>query len=770
MKRPALFYLIVFLGMAPYMSGRQETDGKHSVWDGNRTVPAHIIQLRDEFDQIILPTDAYGFPFSVRTTCGPCHDYSSISEGFHFNAGTDVPAGRPGEPWIWLDEKTGTILPLSYRRLEGRWLPDELGLSPWDFTRLFGRHMPGGGMAEPPLEKRYPDSRWDVSGLLEINCLACHGGSPYQSHSEWAKQIFRENFRWAATAASGIGEVGGMASRLPPTWDIYDGPNPDDSEWAIVPSVKYNEGLFDSKHRVLFPLEEKPADIRCLACHSNSPAAAKKYMVEEDVHTAAGLACTDCHRGDLSHTIIRGYEGEEGLAGTAEFTCSGCHLGDEVSPAHREISGRLGAPYPRHKGFPPIHFEKLACTVCHSGPEPTGGPIKIRLSRVHRLGIYGVARWDTDLPEVLAPVYSRESTGKLTPQRLIWPAYWGFKKEGRILPLPPEIVLEHKEGILDAEERLSALLARISLAADLEGLPAAAVGGKVFTPNADGGLDVEIREYDTETEIPELLLKTRDGFADLLPAFDPDLEEGNPEEETRIQALLEILSSWEGARGEPAVVMKNSIYSLMEGYLNKADRPENIPSSPFLIWMSGKKALPFISDFEVRTITATVGREETLTEEQVVLMLQTLENGKEEHEEYVYVASGRIFRLKDKKLEVEDHPDADPIHWAMAHQVRPASRSLGIRGCKDCHSVGSDFFFSKITGTGPLLTMDGKTRTAASFMKLDRPYQKLFGLSFTVRPLFKWLLFGCLAVLGALLGLALMLALGRASGLIEKRR
>jgi hypothetical protein len=770
MKRPVLLYLIVALGAAPALAGLPEKGGQHPVWDGNRTVPSHIIQLKDEFDQLILPSDGYALPFSARTTCGPCHEYASISEGFHFNAGSMAPAGRAGEPWIWLDEKTGTILPLSYRPLKGRWFPDELGLSFWDFTHLFGRHMPGGGVGEPSLQKRYPDSRWDVSGLLEINCLACHSGFPYQSHSEWAKQILRENFRWAATAASGLGEVGGMASRLPPTWDIFDGPNPDDSEWAVVPSVKYSAGPFDSKHRVLFPLAEKPADSRCLSCHSASPAGAKKHLIEEDVHSAAGLSCTDCHRGDLSHTIIRGYEGEEGLERAEEFTCAGCHLGDHSSPAHREAAGRLGAPYPRHKGFPPIHFEKLACTVCHSGPQPAAPPTRMRLSRVHRLGIYGAARWDRDLPAVLAPVYTRESTGKLTPQRLIWPAFWGLKMGIRIQPLPPDVMLELSEGILDAEERISALLGRISQTTDLAGLPALGIGEKLYTPNADGGLDVETLIEGAKTDGRRWLVRTSTGLSDLVPAFDPDLSEGDPDEEIRIQALLEILSGWEGAPGEPAVVRKNSLYRLVEGYLDKADKPEDIPQSPGLIWIREGRAIPFISDFQVRTITSTVGREETLTEEQVVLMLKALGNPEEEGGEYVYVASGRMFRLKGEDLAAEDHADAGPVLWAMAHQVRPASRSLGIRSCKDCHSAESEFFFSPVAGTGPLITSAGKMRSAASFMDLGRPYQKLFGLSFTVRPLFKWLLFGCLAVLGALLGLALMMALGRAAGLIPKRR
>ena len=172
----------------------------------------------------------------------------------------------------------------------------------------------------------------------------------------------------------------------------------------------------------------------------------------------------------------------------------------------------------------------------------------------------------------------------------------------------------------------------------------------------------------------------------------------------------------------------------------------------------------------IRDSTSTVGREETLTEEQVALMLQALGNLEGEGGEYVFVSSGRMFRLEGEELVAEDHADAGPVLWAMAHQVRPASRSLGIRGCKDCHSARSDFFFSPVTATGPLITTNEKIRPAASFMALGRPYQRLFGLTFTVRPFFKWLLFSCLVVLGALLGLALMMALGRAAGLIPKRR
>jgi len=84
-----------------------------------------------------------------------------------------APGGTPGEPWILADAKTGTQLPLSYRARPGVWNPADVGLTPWAFTGLFGRHMPGGGTGG-----KYgtavidPNARWDVSGALEINCLA----------------------------------------------------------------------------------------------------------------------------------------------------------------------------------------------------------------------------------------------------------------------------------------------------------------------------------------------------------------------------------------------------------------------------------------------------------------------------------------------------------------------------------------------------------------------------------------------------------------------
>ena len=116
-----------------------------------------------------------------------------------------------------------------------------------------------------------------------------------------------------------------------------------------------------------------------------------------------------------------------------------------------------------------------------------------------------------------------------------------------------------------------------------------------------------------------------------------------------------------------------------------------------------------------------------------------------------------------------DDDSAEPVAWPLGHEVRPARQSLGVNGCKDCHRFGSPFLFRKAKGTGPLKTDRVQTISANAFMRLDRPYQALFGLSFVVRPLFKWVLFLSILVVGSILVLVVLLVVGRLTGLIEKR-
>jgi len=741
---------------------------KPAPWDGSRVTPVHQIPLKDEFGQTIVPTERHPLPFSARTSCAPCHDYEVVRKGWHFEAGPASPAGRPGEPWVLVDDRTGTQIPLSFRPWKGSFPPSALGLSAWDFTLHFGRHFPGGGVAEPSEEEMAPGSRWGVSGRLEVNCLGCHNARRSQNPSEWAKQILRENFRWAATAASGLGEVGGMSSRLDPTWDIFDGPNPDDTEWAVPPSVRYDRTVFDSKHRAFLDIAAKPDDARCLACHAAAPAAVPKFDFDEDVHTAAGLACVSCHRHDVSHAMIRGYEGEgkdHPAVLSEDFSCRGCHLGGRTAAREKIMPGRLGAPYPKHNGLPKVHLDRLSCTTCHSGPLPAREPARVRTSRANRLGIYGIANWVQDMPAIFEPVYLRDTNGKLTPHRLFWPAYWGKRNGKEISPLRPAAVLEAAGDILFPEKPVTRILAALFNTVDLPGTPVLFMDGKSFEVNVDGGLDAAEFPGAKAGEM-RWAMKKDGAILPLVADFDPADAEAAAEPEIFIQKLLEALRTTEAAPGEPVLIHRGFQYKIVESQVEKIASPEDAATQGLFFWLRDGRRLPFVPEFERRTVGALANSGKALTEEQVRRVLETLGGPSS-----VYLAGGKVFKLGgENSLKSEDHEAAEPVAWPLAHQVRPARQSLGVGGCTDCHRTASEFFFAEVRGQGPLLSRASSLRPGSAYMNLTAPYHLLFGMSFAVRPFFKIILGAAAAAIGSVLLAAFLLAVGRWAGLTEKGR
>lgn len=775
----ALGFILAVASLVSAAAGQTTPRKPPAPWDGSRTTPVHLIPLKDRFDQPIIPTETNPLPFSARFSCAPCHEYAAIQNGLHFNAATTAAPGRPGEPWVWVDDKTGTLLPLSYRKWPGVWNPAAVGLTPWDFTLLFGRHLAGGGVAEPDESELTPGSRWEVSGKVEINCLGCHNGSSAQDSSEWAKQILRENFGWAATAAARLGEVGGMASRLSGTWDIYDGPNPDDTEWAVPPYVHYDRKLFDSKSRALLDIVHKPADDRCLACHAAAPVDRPKYEFDEDVHSAAGLACVSCHRNDLSHAMVRGYEGEAkdnpALPGD-DFTCAGCHLGGASAKGEKALSGRLGAPYPAHKGFPAVHFKRLACTVCHSGPWPGQALSRVRTSRANRLGIFGIARWWTDLPAIVEPVYIRDRNGKLAPNRLLWPAFWAERQGRKLTPLKPEAVAAAAGDLLKPEQRIVNILTALSLQLDADQTAVLIADGRAFEVNLDLELSASPYTGELGAAEPTWAIKEHDKIIPLVPEFDPAAEEIETAVQDRLQKLLDALAVIKDAPGKPVLVYQKALFKVTETYLEKAESPEPPAAEPRFAWLAGDSIQPLVPDFELRTAAALAGCEQTLTEEQVALVLKALRSGSgspptRNGPDFVYISGGKLFHLnRDGLLEADNDDSAAPVTWPFAHEVRPARQSLGVNGCTDCHRFRSAFLFRRAAGTGPLLTDRVKTISANSFMRLDQPYQRLFGLSFAVRPLFKWALFLFILVIALVAAVVVLFGVGRVAGLVEKRK
>jgi len=300
--------------------------------------------------------------------------------------------------------------------------------------------------------------------------------------------------------------------------------------------------------------------------------------------------------------------------------------------------------------------------------------------------------------------------------------------------------------------------------------------GKLYKLNIDGGLDVSL--YSGEKTRPDELwaVEMESKAYPLIPDFDPNAEEPDINLETLILSTLAALGTLEDTPGKPVLLNKNALYFIRAGYLEKKEWQGKATEHPNLHWIDDKEIYPLVSEFALRTVVGTAGYEQTLTEEQVCLVLKTLSAGKggqgtSVQKEYFYISGGRMFLLDEKgELKSKKNAAAEPVVWPLAHQVRPAQQSLGINGCKDCHSIGSDFFFSRVQGTGPLQTKHVASRSGNSFMRLDKPYQKLFGLSFTVRPLLKIVLLIAGLIITALLLFVVIRAVGRVSGLLDNRR
>jgi hypothetical protein len=457
------------------------------------------------------------------------------------------------------------------------------------------------------LDSDNPDDvmRQFVSGKLEINCLGCHNGHPGQDQSDiygYAGQIKRENFRWAAAGSCEFASVEGTAASQADTYDPL---------MSDAISVKYRQGVFDHKNRVLFDIVGRVPAERCYFCHSNrdmGDGSAPIWQMDEDVHLAAGLTCVDCHRNGLGHHITRGYEGSSGEQWAGTLTCQGCHLGTESSSA--PTAGRLAAPKPRHPGIPPIHFEKLSCTACHSGLWPEKKTWRTKTSRAHGLGLHLVNKSDESLPHIVTPVLSKQATGKIGPHKLVWGAFWGSLKDDDVTPVDLETARQSAGEVLGTE---------------------AAPGSGDWMALTDG----------------------------------------------QVIEVLQLLASAESLEGQP-----------------------------------------------------------------------------------VYICGGKLHRLADSnELSVEEHASARPYLWPIAHNVRGAAQSLGVRSCEDCHATDAPFFFGEVEVDSPVAARQGQFERMIDFQGLDRLYVKAFALSFVFRPWLKMVIFAACAGVGGVLVLYVLKAL-----------
>jgi hypothetical protein len=101
-----------------------------------------------------------------------------------------------------------------------------------------------------------------------------------------------------------------------------------------------------------------------------------------------------------------------------------------------------------------VHFDKLTCTACHSGPWPAQKTTLVKTSRAHRLGTLNVNKSPDALPHIVSPVFAKQANGKIAPHKLLWPAFWGVLKDQNVAPIDIEVIRQ-TAGKIFAKEKLS---------------------------------------------------------------------------------------------------------------------------------------------------------------------------------------------------------------------------------------------------------------------------------------------------------------------------
>ena len=367
---PAFENIEQYIGRALVTENRAQRAGIHRM-PPLSCPPFHLL---DEDGELIKPTEdgkTDGLPpVSTKQTCGQCHDYDTVTHGYHFQMGRDelfdpVVGGEPRPPhrgpglfgkWQLLYQRE-----LAPKEFED---PTEIDLTPFDWVSSCAICHPGGGPAEYDRGWRrydavagqdrglalfgdgdYHESRWQDTGVVEADCFICHLDT--YNYFYRAVQMKRLNYKWAATAAAELGYIWGA---------IRDGQSPE---------VYYRAELFGPDDKVDLKIR-RPTDRQCMFCHDMSSVqkrgATWDSPLMQDVHTQQGMRCIDCHPGDIRHNFAKGHSSglsvRDDLDGTM-LSCEQCHA-----------TGELGAPTYDHPGIPRLHLDSLSCQACHITHRP----------------------------------------------------------------------------------------------------------------------------------------------------------------------------------------------------------------------------------------------------------------------------------------------------------------------------------------------------------------------------------------------------------------
>lgn len=461
-------------------------------------------------------------PYSPKKTCGVCHPYSTITSGYHFQQGFDVMKDGydAAKPWILSPGMFGSWLPTAAAgRLAAKNNPSarQMDLSTYDWigagkysaghkvkSSSCGSCHPGGGPMEygrnaagradvsktlisgeaagsrsldGDYTSRYtPDgkSAFHQSGVVEADCFICH--NPVYRMEERNEQLYRRNYRWAATAGAGLGAVKGAVFTYSNPAAGPDHPDFAKGAWNLSrrPVVSYywsNRNVFAADGRMRGSLIKKSVSSKsCLQCHAEGEAknTGTAFTHADDVHIKAGMACTDCHplvgkagSQRLAHQIAKGKSMtghvRDDLDGVGMRTCISCHSDGQYSLSRRGAAGQARNPQATHAKLLSggvFHTYLISCKSCHITAQPLRALTLLDMSSGQETGYtadhFDGVSWPEDyLKATPNPWLPWQTRGKkylpVVPKHMQW---FGEKmKNGEIRPIPLSYVAKAAQTV-----------------------------------------------------------------------------------------------------------------------------------------------------------------------------------------------------------------------------------------------------------------------------------------------------------------------------------
>jgi len=408
-------------------------------------------------------TPESNLPYSPKKTCGACHDYNRITNGYHFQQGRTDGVGKivasdaydPKRPWNLSSGLFGKHSSVSTdssqltRKVNRNF--SEMDKSSFFFVQNCGACHPGGGWGEfdrkgnlyyneetkkigyelsgddPIFDGDYTSfsagnekygAPWDRSGVSEADCLICH----------------LKGYQWKERGAALRGRFLKYGPSVGAGWaTVKFSQDETGSLKADLVNIDYTKKEVADFENLHLQIVRRPSDENCWSCHALYGERKRGYdwSLETDIHKAKGMDCVSCHPGDKEHNFAKGNSLQQTVRDDLDHTMNSCE------DCHYKRKDRR-APRYRHP-FSPRHMRRIACQTCHLPYRS----VPAELVYDHTSGdarIHETSKFPSPAglrPEVWYPAL-REFKGKIIPVKPALAIYWGDLDENTnvVRPIP----------------------------------------------------------------------------------------------------------------------------------------------------------------------------------------------------------------------------------------------------------------------------------------------------------------------------------------------